>query len=426
MRNNKDVGVFGVKGLFRHQAVDAQRERLLGEISLAQPVSMQVTLTCIVFLVVLVLLFLSVSNYSRKETVHGYLNPSHGVLKVYSKQGGTLENLHVSEGKYVQKGDDLATVVLTMNSISGESVAKYGIEKLQEQIESIGRERENYLYIFSREKEKLQRRIKNARETLVAVIRQEELARQKVALISGESKKYQSLHSQGYISEADLKALEERSIAARQDLERLTSSRIGLKSDLNTYESDLEILPAQKKIKLAEYRQRESGLHNQLIQARSNYRHVIKAPKSGVVTAIQVVEGEFVTSARPMMSVIPEESDLLAELFLPTRSAGFVKVGDTAKIRFDAFPYQRFGFLQAEIVQIDKALISKADANLPFQLSEPVYRLKARLDQQEIDAYGDSYPLKAGMLFEADIILDRRSLLDWFLNPIYSLKGRVG
>lgn len=97
------------------------------------------------------------------------------------------------------------------------------------------------------------------------------------------------------------------------------------------------------------------------------------------MAAVSVVEGEFIASNHPLMSIIPKGSSLVAELLLSTRSAGFVKKGDEARLRFDAFPYQRFGFLRSEVLRIDKVLLLDGDADLPIKLSEPVYRIRTML-----------------------------------------------
>ena len=62
---------------------------------------------------------------------------------------------------------------------------------------------------------------------------------------------------------------------------------------------------------------------------------------------------------------------------------------------------------------------------MPVALQEPVYRVQVALDQQEIRAYGTTVPLQSGMLLNADIVLEQRSLLSWLLEPILSLKGRL-
>jgi membrane fusion protein len=56
---------------------------------------------------------------------------------------------------------------------------------------------------------------------------------------------------------------------------------------------------------------------------------------------------------------------------------------------------------------------------------EPLYRIRATLDAQSIDAYGRREPLQAGMQVEADVMLDRRRLIEWVFEPLLSLAGRA-
>jgi membrane fusion protein len=54
-----------------------------------------------------------------------------------------------------------------------------------------------------------------------------------------------------------------------------------------------------------------------------------------------------------------------------------------------------------------------------------MYRVRASLSKQSISAYGKSFPLKVGMLADADIILEKRSLFEWLLDPLYAVKGTM-
>jgi membrane fusion protein len=56
---------------------------------------------------------------------------------------------------------------------------------------------------------------------------------------------------------------------------------------------------------------------------------------------------------------------------------------------------------------------------------DPLYRIKARLDSQSIAAYGRFEPLQPGMQIEADILLDRRRLIEWIFEPLLGLAGRT-
>jgi membrane fusion protein len=57
--------------------------------------------------------------------------------------------------------------------------------------------------------------------------------------------------------------------------------------------------------------------------------------------------------------------------------------------------------------------------------NEPVYKVTAALESQHIEAYGKEIPLRSGMILSADVVLDKRSLFEWLLEPVYSLNGKI-
>ena len=124
------------------------------------------------------------------------------------------------------------------------------------------------------------------------------------------------------------------------------------------------------------------------------------------------------------MQLMPESAVLHALLLVPTRAVGFIQPGQKTWLRFDAFPYQRFGLYQGEVSQLSKAVLMAQDPDSPVQIQEPVYQVQVKLHQQFIEAYGEQMPLQAGMLLSADIVLEQRSILSWLLEPLISLRGR--
>ena len=147
--------------------------------------------------------------------------------------------------------------------------------------------------------------------------------------------------------------------------------------------------------------------------------------RDSIVTAIQPVLGAQLSPTSPILTIIPEDSPLEMDLLLPTRSAGFVEVGDPVRIRFDAFPYQKFGLAQGTVVNIDKSLVLPTETVLPVEINEAVYRVRASLSSQVVEAYGESFPLKIGMIANADIVIESRTLLEWLMAPIYSVRGKL-
>lgn len=125
-----------------------------------------------------------------------------------------------------------------------------------------------------------------------------------------------------------------------------------------------------------------------------------------------------------LMTIIPEGSDLEAVLYAPTRAIGFVEKGQETRLLLDAFPYQRFGSFEATITEVSRTVLDPREADVPFKIEEPVYKVKAKLRKQVVNAYGEDIPLQPGMTLTGNIVLERQSFLDWILAPLRAVVNR--
>jgi membrane fusion protein len=93
-------------------------------------------------------------------------------------------------------------------------------------------------------------------------------------------------------------------------------------------------------------------------------------------------------------------------------------------LKYDAYPYQRFGLYESIIDRVDQSILNPQDMkSLPIRMEEGFYRVIVTLQQQTVTVYGKPYPLTAGMLFDAVILGEKRNIWQWIIDPIYSLKG---
>lgn len=109
-------------------------------------------------------------------------------------------------------------------------------------------------------------------------------------------------------------------------------------------------------------------------------------------------------------------------LFVPTRAIGFVRPGQKVRLLYEAFPFQRFGTYSGHVVSVSKTILSETEVAAPVQLREAAYKVIATLDRPDVDANGQKIPLQAGMLLRADILLERRELVRWLLDPILNVR----
>ena len=109
--------------LFRKEAISHQSERLTGAITLAQPLSIKLSVFILVSVAIAIVAFLFSAEYSRKETVRGFLMPNKGVIKSFARQGGTIEKIWVIEGDKVVKGQSLATLLVQQSHTEGVNLS---------------------------------------------------------------------------------------------------------------------------------------------------------------------------------------------------------------------------------------------------------------------------------------------------------------
>ncbi|WP_420787445.1 HlyD family secretion protein [Shewanella chilikensis] len=363
--------------------------------------------------------------------------PSSGVIKVYSSRSGTIESIYVKEGSKVQKGELIAKVLLSRPQLNGIDLSETLLSGLKSQLSLLEQDEKNTVLVAKLDLQRLKKKVLDLTKTEKVLERQQLLLDKKHKLQQQEFERFNKIYSNGYLSETEHQSQQQKLLQIAQEMKSNKSNIVNISAQLNEAKAEVASHPHQTELRLADIARRKTDVQRQVDETQNGYEFSIIAKEAGVVTSIAVKEagvvtsiavkeGEFLPTNRPLLSIIPEGAQLVAELLLPTRSAGFIKLRDEARLRFDAFPYQKFGFMAATVSRIDKSLLLQGEADIPVQLDEPVYRVQTTLSQQIINAYGEEFALKPGMLLEADIILDKRSLSDWLLDPIYSLKGRVG
>lgn len=407
--------------LFRNEIAEHQQQRLMGVVSLAQPVSIYVWCLSLLLLFVLVSAFLLLSEHHRKERIQGYLVPDKGLLRIHSSHGATVGKIHVSEGERVQPGDLLVSLVRNQTFVGGSNLEVIVIAQLEQRLGLVEESIVDNQRLLEKKLLASEERLQALDREAAHLNQQLQLAHERISIKKRRLKAARLLHGEGYFSAIQLDQTEEAFLAEKFSLGQLQQLVLSHSGEQRRVLELHQEMPIQFNIKSNELQRRASEFIQQLVEVRASFQPEIRAVESGFITAIAAVEGQLVQPGQPVMTLIPEGSTLIAELLLPSRSAGQIKRGDFARLRFDAFPYQKFGMMDAEILQVDRAL-KEQDAGAPLPNREPVYRVRALLTRQNIE----SFQLRSGMLVEADIMLEKRSLLDWMLAPVTGLKERLG
>jgi membrane fusion protein len=162
-----------------------------------------------------------------------------------------------------------------------------------------------------------------------------------------------------------------------------------------------------------------------LAEAKSKQGYLVTAPVSGRVNSLQASVGMTTETGIPFMSIVPENVPLEVSLLVPAKAIGFLIRGQSVRFAFDPYPAQRFGFYSGTITSVSDTLLKPNETVGPTEIKEPSYRVMARLDRQTITAYGNEITLRPDMSLKANIVIDRRSLIEWLFDPLLSARGRI-
>lgn len=415
-----------MNALFRPEAVEAKRRRLLGEVRLSQPPSFAIWTMVLSTSGALVLSALVFGAYNKKETVQGFIAPEAGVLQTVAPRSGVVRDLRVSAGDLVQAGSPLFEMGDASTSAERGPVLTAQLREITLQQSALAQRRSAMEAGIASEERRLRSQMSALSVRLVSLAKARRVQSSVVELSEADSRRFDDLAARGYAtrSEVDRRrraTLEEH--ARLLDLERETQSAEAVRAETDI---QLAALPSRRAAAVAELEGERAVLSQRTFELELARRQVVTAPVSGVVSDIAAKPGQSVQAGQPLAAILPSGSELEAQLLVPTRAAGFLQVGQTARLQIHAYPFQRFGFVEGEVRAIARSVIRPGDEMLPVQITEPVYRVRIRLRRPQVSAYGQARTLAPGMLLQADLVTSRRRLWQYLLDPLLAAGKRLG
>ena len=409
--------------LFRQEAIDFLHQRhSWGEVVSLQPISSTILSWTLAGLVVLILCFLSIAQYARKETVIGYLTPTFGTAKIFVPQQGFIKELQVKDGQEVAEGDPLLTVVTSQITADGNDVNATVLAELTQQRDVIKRQIAAEERRTASEHDRLASAIKGIEVETAQLEDQRKIQNERLKLSESFVSSGATLSASGALPAIELKRRELAALEQKQNVASLDQQITARRTQLTDARHTLEQLPIVATERIRVLRGDLSGIEQRVAEVNGRRAYVIKAPTSGRVSTLQATVGQIADPRHMQLEIIPLDSTLQAQLFFPTRAFGFVRPGQQVRILYDAFPYQKFGTYRGSVTRISHSILTGNETTGPITLKEPAYRVSVALERPDIDAYGLKMPLQPDMLLKADVILEQRSLMRWLLDPVFSAR----
>lgn len=411
--------------LFRQEAVDHQRERLWGEVVLTQPLSLRVVTLLLAAGVVLAVIYLSSASYTRKVTTQGYVRPAAGLIQVYPARAGYITAVHVAAGDQIEQGMPLASIDTGMTLADGSELGRVLIGLLGQQKAQLEERILRHDELRELKRTHLQTSIDGLAMKLEQTDRSLALQQERIRLQRERYEALAAVKSSNLVSDDDVQARYQSYLDARQEEEALLQAGITAQAALADSQYELRTLNATVDEQIYELRAEITRIEQQIARESGDGAYVVRAPVSGRVSGLQFQVGNRVPVDRPLLSVVPDNAELIIELLVPSEAIGFVDVTQNVDMRYDAFPYERFGMHSGEVTQVASTVLSPAELVAPVSTDRPVYLVRVNPESTKIKAYGEEFALQSGMTLQADIHLDTRPLYQWLLRPLFSLEGTL-
>ncbi|QPI50049.1 HlyD family type I secretion periplasmic adaptor subunit [Massilia antarctica] len=413
----------------------------------------RIVLRAVSVLVLVMIVWAAFGKLDVIASADGKLAPQTLVKIVQPSEAGVVKELLVHEGDTVKAGQVLARLDATIASADKTGVSSdLGIQRMQvRRIEAelsgkpmLARAADDALLFAQVERQYQARRgaFNDSLEQEKALLQKMEFEKksagetlakleQTLPTYQAAAKSLAELSQEGYVPLRQSADKEREAVEKARDLDAQRSTVAALNSAMaaqrqklsqlhSTYKSDLER-------ELAEIRAKLGQLQPSL--DKSSYREgqmVLRAPQDGVIKDLATTTtGAVVQPGAVVLTLVPKDELLFADVNIKNEDVGFVAVGQRAKVKLAAYPFQRHGMLSGTVIHIS------ADASEPPRpeagregsngqaSGSASYKARIRLDQQALkDPQGKRLHITPGMQVVVEINQGQRTVLEYLLSPV--------
>lgn len=443
----------GPRTLFRQEVMQARSAQALGSIRIGkQPGFTAVALVSLALAAALVA-FAVWGQATRKARVAGVLVPSTGSIALAAPQSAVLLEQRVQEGQMVAARQVLFVLGTDRTTAQGNTAALVA-QSLAQRRSAMEAERNLRMLQARQRVQSLSDRLRGLDAEQQRAEQEIELAQRRVELATRSAERYAQLGAGGFVADVQTQQKQEELIDLQGRAQAAQRTALALARERQSVQAELDGATTQRDTEIALLDRSLAALAQEATENRAQQQVLVIAPQAGRVTGLTQGVGAAVQAGQTLATLLPalltkSQSDrvkaagpgslgedangldapLQAHLYAPSRTAGFVQPGQTVWVRYAAYPYQKFGLAQGQVVDVGRTPIAPQD--LPTgqqqallqaaQTNEPLYRIAVSLARQTLDANGAIHALRPGMALEADVVQDKRAVWEWLLEPLLSV-----
>lgn len=274
--------------------------------------------------------------------------------------------------------------------------------------------------------------LSKARQDLQSAVEVEQKLARTLPIYREQARAWDKLATEGFAGK--LMALDRQRglVEAEQDLEAQKHTVEGLKATISQAEKRIAQIESGYRQQLHQERAEAEAAYARLQQdwEKQQHRHSLlelRAPQAGVVKDLAThTPGTVVAPGTIVLTLVPRDEPLLAEVWVANVDAGFVQATQKARVKLAAYPFQKYGMLDGAVRQISADAQEKSDANGAQNLHDAAYRALISLERDYLASGERRLRLVPGMLVNAEIHLGTRSVFEYLLSPLQKVAHEAG
>ncbi|ACM21672.1 efflux pump, RND family, membrane fusion protein [Geotalea daltonii FRC-32] len=402
-----------------------------------------------------VLLWAILGRLDIVAVAEGKLVPKTYLKIVQPSEQGIVEDILVKEGQSVTKGQLLMRMDAVLSTAEGNSLTsefhrlRLGLRRIDAELAGRQLTRESgdppdlfaqvsAQYHTNRQAQQSaideqQSVLERARQDMASAREIKAKLEQTLPHYREQERAYEDLFKTGTVAKLQFSEKQRDRIEKEHDLRTQEFTMKSNQALMAQAQKKMAQITAENRRQLQIERVESMGQFEKIRQelAKQQHRHQLlelRAPDDGVVKDLAThTTGTVVTPGTILMTLVPKEEPLQAEVWVSNEDIGFVRPNQPVKVKLSAFTFQKYGMLNGKVEQVSAdssenqgqtGTIDSTTSAPPKDLSRLRYKTLVTLSTQQLMADGQKHKLTPGMQVSAEIKLGTRSVVEYLFSPV--------
>ncbi len=425
------------RSIFRKEALNNQKTHWLGKALLVSgyPLWLVVVLSGLFFLIIFSGIIFG--DYTRRIEVEGEIISRQQAITLFSPQQGFITRAFLQAGQRVKKDDPIYEIDVSRTTSNGK-VSQRGAESIHQQLYLTGQIIGKIAQNKQASLDSLRKQLTQYREAYAKSQQLVSSASHGLQEMKSSMGNYDEYLRRGLINKEQFNNQRYLFYQQQSSWQSLNTQSIQESLQIINIETEIATKSADFDNQSAEYEVKRSELQRQLAEVNASGTLIITAPEDGSVENMVYTVGQMVTPGDSLAQLMPGGTpDFLLVLWLPDSSVPYVSAGDKVNLRYEAYPFEKFGQFPGRIQSVSQIPASVKELSMyssiapanPGAPGQAYYKTLVALGSDSFTHPDKTLSWSNGMKAKTTLFLEKRPLYQWILSPYYdirrSLRGPV-